>query len=262
MLRLSIEATLAYWLPNPADLLLILEVAQLPDQRLVTDRLIVHGTGPLLAVDGEESIGRRTWTQGSGRIDARYTATVEIDRPPVRLEGLRADEKRTLPALVTAYLWPSRYCEADRFENFVRRTFPGLDGGDLMLAAITWIRTHVDYVAGISTAATTAGETFIERRGVCRDFSHLLIAFARAAGVPARMVAAYAYRLDPPDFHAVCELWLEGAWHLVDPTGLAPCDGIVRIGVGRDATDVSFLTVFGRADLIAQSVTVAVAPPD
>jgi transglutaminase-like putative cysteine protease len=256
MLRLSIKADLAYQLAEPADLLLALEVAQLPDQRLDTDRLIVYGTGPLTPVDGEESIGRRTWTHGSGRMDANYTAVVEIDRPAVRITGLRADEKRTLPALVTGYLWPSRYCDADRFETFVRRTFAGLAGGDLILAMSEWIRTHVDYVAGVSDISTIAGDTFVERRGVCRDFAHLMITFARAAGIPARMVAAYAYQLDPPDFHAVCEVWLEGSWHLIDAIGLAPCDGIVRIGVGRDATDVSFLTVFGTAQLIAQSVSV------
>jgi transglutaminase-like putative cysteine protease len=257
--RLSIEAKLAYFLPEPADLLLILEVAQLPDQRLHTDRLVVYGSGPLAPVDGEESIGRRTWTHGSGRIDAHYTAIVEVDRPSVHIAGLRADDKRTLPALVTSYLWPSRYCDADRFETFVRRTFPGLSGGDAVLAMAEWIRSHVDYVAGVSDISTVAGDTFVERRGVCRDFAHLMITFARAAGIPARMVAAYAYQLDPPDFHAVCEVWLEGAWHLIDATGLAPCDGIVRIGVGRDATDISFLTVFGAAQLIEQSVYVTLA---
>ena len=255
-MRLSIRAQLTYFIPEPSDLLLALEVAQLPDQRLVTDELTMHGVEPLTNVAGEEGIGRRTWTRGQGRIDALYTATVDIDRPLVALAGLRADEKQRLPGLVTGYLWPSRYCESDRFESFVKRTFGDLQGGDLVHAMAEWIRSHVDYVPGVSDAATMAGDTFIERRGVCRDFAHLMICLARAAGIPARMVAAYAADLDPPDFHAVCEVWLDGAWHLVDATGLAPCGGIVRIGVGRDATDISFLTVFGSAEFMAQSVRV------
>ncbi len=48
----------------------------------------------------------------------------------------------------------------------------------------------------------------------------------------------------------------DDGWRLVDPTGLAPEEGIARIGVGRDATDISFLTIFGRADLIEQRVSV------
>ena len=79
---------------------------------------------------------------------------------------------------------------------------------------------------------------------------------SRAAGVPARMVGAYAWGLEPQDFHAVVEVWLEGCWHLVDATGLAPIEGIARIGVGRDATDISFLTIFGQGTLNHQQVRV------
>jgi transglutaminase-like putative cysteine protease len=48
-----------------------------------------------------------------------------------------------------------------------------------------------------------------------------------------------------------------GGWYLVDPSGLAAPEGVVRIGVGRDATDISFMTVFGgSAELNAQTVAV------
>jgi transglutaminase-like putative cysteine protease len=62
--------------------------------------------------------------------------------------------------------------------------------------------------------------------------------------------------VDPPDFHAVAEIWLEGAWHLVDATGMARASEMVVIGVGRDAADVSFLTSFGQADMLTQTVNV------
>ena len=85
----------------------------------------------------------------------------------------------------------------------------------------------------------------------------LLIAFARAADVPARMVSAYGLGIDPPDFHAVVEVYLDGRWHLIDPPRLAPEENLVRIAVGRDATDISFMTIFGTANMISQSVRVA-----
>lgn len=255
-MRLSIDAWLDYTLSEPADLLFAIEVAQMPDQVLITDKLIVGGVEPLRPIMGNESLGRRTWAFGEARVTAHYTATVDIDRAPTMLTNLTADRLKELPPLVVPYLFPSRYCEADRFETAVRREFGDAEGGDKVQAMIGWIQGHLDYVPGSSDVTTTAADTYVSHRGVCRDFAHLLIAMARAAGIPARMVGAYAWQLDPPDFHAVVEVWLDGGWHLVDPTGLAPTEGIVRIGVGRDATDISFLTIFGQAQLNHQRVSV------
>jgi transglutaminase-like putative cysteine protease len=254
--RFRIAAELNYEFLEPADVLLAMEVIVGGDQFLVEDLLIIDGAGPLTPVPGEESLGRRTWLQASGNFSARYTATVDVQRFQPDLHALEITPRAELPALVTSYLFPSRYCESDRFEQFVEREFAGLQGGAKAIMMGDWIHDHMDYVLGSSDGTTTAGDSFIKRQGVCRDFAHLLITLARAAGIPARMVSAYAWRLDPPDFHAVVELWLEGAWHLVDPTRLAPIDGIVRIAVGRDATDVSFMTIFGRAEMISQSVTI------
>jgi hypothetical protein len=113
---------------------------------------------------------------------------------------------------------------------------------------------NVDYVAGVSNAETTAERTFDDRAGVCRDFTHLGITFARALGIPARAVSAYALQLDPPDFHAIFEVYIENDWWLIDPTRLAPIEGIVRIGSGRDASDIAFLTSDQQCQAIRQTV--------
>ena len=255
-MRLSIDARLDYMLSAPADLLIALEVAQTAEQQLVTDKLLVTGVGSLRPIDAQDGLGRRTWARGTDRVTAHYRAIVDVDRAAPNLPELVADDLLGLPTLVVPYLFPSRYCESDRFEQTVTRDFADKTGGAKIQEIVDWIRGHLDYGFGASDARTTAVDTYVARRGVCRDFAHLLIAMARASGIPARMVAAYAWRLDAPDFHAVVEVWLSGCWHLVDPTGLAPIEGIVQIGVGRDATDVSFLTIFGRADLIGQQVSV------
>ena len=256
-MRLKIDVALDYRLTEPADILLAVEVAQLPDQRLVSDLLTMSGAGPLRPIVGEDGIGQRTWFRAEGRLVARYEAEVELARPDVDIAPLPIPELRDLPAEVVPYLWPSRYCEADRFEAFVERRFGELEGGAKLLAMADWIRAEVDYVPGSSDTATTAADAFVARQGVCRDYAHLMATFARAAGVPARLVSAYAHKLEPPDFHALVEVWLGGAWQLVDATGLAPLDGAVRIGVGRDATDIAFMTVFGSAELNEQSVSVS-----
>lgn len=259
-MRLKIEADLQYRMSEPVDVLLAIEAAQLVDQKLISDRLTVDGVGPLRPIDGEDGIGRRTWMEASGDVHARYEAMVDIERRPLSIEALPITPRRDLPPEVIPYLWPSRYCEADLFEAFVEREFPGENHGSKILAMSRWIHQHVDYRIGSSDASTSAVGVFVSRRGVCRDFAHLLVSFARAAGVPARLVSAYAWRLDPPDFHAVVEIWLAGEWYLVDPTELAPLDGVVRIAVGRDATDIAFMTVFGTAELIEQKVSVMQIP--
>jgi transglutaminase-like putative cysteine protease len=255
-MRLKIDVELDYHFPAAADVLLAVEVAQLPDQILVEDLLTVDGSGPLRPVPGEHGIGQRTWLTADGPLLARYTATVKVDRPSAALAGLEAAPLHDLPSDVVPYLWPSRYCEADKFESFVERHFGDLDGGARLAAMAEWIEAEMDYVAGSSDSETTAADAFVARQGVCRDYAHLLASFARAAGIPARLVSAYAWRLEPPDFHAVVEAWVGGGWQLIDPTGLAPVDGLARIAVGRDATDIAFMTIFGQADMRRQSVTV------
>lgn len=255
-MRLSITALLDYQVREPADLLLAIEVAPMADQRLIEDRLIVDGVGPMMPVAALEGVGRRTWMRAEGRVTAQYRAIVEIERPTVVLDELAVDPLPALPAAVVPYLFPSRYCEADRLEPMVVREFGHLAGGAKVVAMAAWVRRTLDYFPGTTSSVTTAVDTFVSRRGVCRDFAHLFIAMVRAADIPARMVGAYAHGLVPPDFHAVAEVWLAGDWHLVDATGLAETSGLVRLGVGRDATDIAFLTIFGQADMLAQQVRV------
>ena len=255
-MRLSIDAAIDYHFPAPADVLLALEAAPMADQRLIDDLLTIDGAGPLRPIAGGDGVGRRTWLCADGPFRAHYRARVEVERTAPDLGALAIVPRPALPAEVVPYIWPSRYCEADRFEGFVAREFDGVEGGAKVAAMAAWIHHRLDYRAGSSDGRTTAADTFVSRQGVCRDDAHLLAAFARAAGVPARLVSAYGLGVDPPDFHALVEVWLEGGWRLVDPSRLAPVESVVRICVGRDATDIAFMTVFGEARMRAQSVAV------
>ena len=121
-----------------------------------------------------------------------------------------------------------------------------------------WIFERYQYVPGSSNSQTTAIDTFVQRQGVCRDFAHVLITLARASAIPARFASVYAPYVTPQDFHAVAEVYLDNTWHLIDATGMAEADQIVRIGVGLDAAEVSFLSSFGQISLKEQSVSVTV----
>jgi transglutaminase-like putative cysteine protease len=255
--RLKIDARLDYQFGAPADVLLALEVAQLPDQRLISDELTVTSPEPLVPMPGEQSIGQRT-----GRPRPRDSSSPSIRprsrsiEPAVDLGSIAAVPLRSLAGLVVPYLWPSRYCRSDKHREFAVQTFGHLSGGALATAIAGWCRDNLAYTPAAATRKRARSRPSLKRRGMCRDYAHLAISFARALGVPARMVSAYAWNLDPPDFHAVVEVYLDGGWYLLDPTGLAPTEGLVRIGVGRDAADISFMSIFGAARLNAQSVAV------
>ncbi|MGB3625633.1 MAG: transglutaminase family protein [Henriciella sp.] len=258
-MRVKIDASLSYEFPEPVDVLLAIEALPLPDQTIVSEKLDVSGQATLSQVEGWNKLGRRRWMHAEGEIRMVYQAIVDVVRPAMSLQGLQVPPRRELPADVIEFLFPSRYCESDKLDTFAMRTFGGTRGGDQVAMMSGWIYDHFEYKHGTSTCDTTAADTFMTREGVCRDYAHVLISFCRAVGVPARMVSVYAPNLQPPDFHAVVEVWLEGAWHLVDPTRLAQEDGLVRIVSGRDATDISFMTIFGSAELIEQSVQVTFA---
>ncbi len=255
-MRLSIDVELDYWIEDEADVLLQVEVAAMADQKLTLQDLKVWTDSPLTAVRGEDGIGQRCLARGTGSFQVHYQAVVTIDRASVDIATLHAAPPRLLPAEVISYLLPSRYCESDRFEGFVLGEFAGLSGGAMAAAMRDWVHRHLRYEAGTSSGVTTAMMTFADRRGVCRDFSHLLCALLRAAGLPSRCVSAYAPGVEPQDFHAVCEVWLADGWHLLDATGMAGCNDLARVAVGRDATDIAFMTVFGRAVMNSQKVSV------
>ena len=93
---------------------------------------------------------------------------------------------------------------------------------------------------------TSAWDVWTLRKGVCRDYTHLSIALCRALNIPARYLGGYAIGLEPMDFHACFEVYLDGHWYLLDPTdGIAP-EKIVIIARGRDAANAPLATIFGK----------------
>jgi transglutaminase-like putative cysteine protease len=190
-----------------------------------------------------------------GEIEISYRASVEKPNEQLDPSGVNEVSIADLPLEVVPYLYPSRYCQSDQLTRLVTTEFGYLVPGYSRVTAIcNWIYDNVTYISGSSDSHTSAYDTVTQRAGVCRDFAHLAIAFCRALGIPARFVTCYAYKLDPPDFHACLEAYLEGGWYLFDPTRLVPLDGTVRIGIGRDAADVAFANLFGAVQMQQMNV--------
>jgi transglutaminase-like putative cysteine protease len=191
-----------------------------------------------------------------GDFSLQYQATVtlepEVDDPPTIMEA----EHPELPSEVLPYLNPSRYCESDRLLRLAGKEFGEIAPGYSRVAAICdWTHARLDYVAGSTDARSSACDVLVQRAGVCRDFAHVALTLCRALSIPARYVSGYAVGLNPPDFHGFFEAYLGTRWYLFDATRMAPRDGLVRIGTGRDAADAAFATVIGAATLKDMTVS-------
>jgi transglutaminase-like putative cysteine protease len=173
----------------------------------------------------------------AGRVIVDYTVSFDGELPAAEIDEL--DELR--------YIRPSRYCESDTLGPTARNQFQGLKGRDLLAAVSSWVGSQLFYVPGSSAPTDGAVATMLARQGVCRDYAHLVIALLRALDVPARLVSVYAPGLYPMDFHAVAEAFVDGDWHVVDATTLAPRQTLMRIATGRDASDTAFLSTRGGA---------------
>jgi len=62
--------------------------------------------------------------------------------------------------------------------------------------------------------------------------------------------------LGPPDFHCYVEAYLGDRWYIFDPSGISPRMGLLRIGTGRDASDVAFATIFGTVQWWMPKITI------
>ncbi len=118
---------------------------------------------------------------------------------------------------------------------------------DQACALMAWIHAEFRYEPGATAVNTTFLEAFEMRRGVCQDFTHVMLGMCRTLGIAARYASGYLYN-GPTDSlvgaqasHAWCEVFLPGAgWIGFDPTNNTLADDrYVKLAVGRDYDDVA-----------------------
>jgi transglutaminase-like putative cysteine protease len=179
-------------------------------------------------------------------------ATVEDDgKPDAFVPGARETPVADLPDDCLAYLMGSRYCETDRLSQAAWDMFGALaPGWGRVQAVCDFVHNHIkfDYLQARSTR--TAFEAFNERIGVCRDFAHLAVTLCRCLNIPARYVNGHLGDIgvpvvDPMDFSAWIEVFLDGAWRTFDPRNNIPRIGRIVVARGRDAADIPLINSFG-----------------
>ena len=240
-------------------------MAEYTGQQVLSAETDISAREGVSRVAAEDAIGERVWLTANGSVNASHNALVEITRDVTVLDTLHSVPPHALPEQAIKYLFDSRYCPAGQFGSYVDEEFPEsispTNGGARVEAIRSWIAQHFTYTPGHSGTETTGANSLTDRAGVCRDYAHVLVMLARASAIPARYVSCYAPDVTPQDFHAVAEVYLmdqtgDGAWHLVDATGMASAGDIAVVGVGRDAADVSFLTSFGPSSFQSSAVNV------
>ena len=184
----------------------------------------------------------------------------------------------------SAFCFASDY--VPRHPEFRDYATPSFSPGRPLLAAAQELmqRLYQDmrYQPLSTDTSTPALQALAQRRGVCQDFAHIMIACLRSLGLPARYVSGYLLSQPPPGqprlvgadaSHAWVALYLpapepgtNGQWIELDPTnGRSPGEDYVTLAFGRDYGDVSPLrgVIHGGAHHHLQvAVTVTPAAQD
>jgi transglutaminase-like putative cysteine protease len=261
---LRVRATAVYEFELESYLRLMVEPpVQAATHKLVEASMVINPTGPCELRQDLYGNTVRLVMVPQGRFAFEYNGRFEVQPntgvPPEAVEH----SPQELPAEAMVYTLPSRYCQSDLLARMANDEFGGLPpGGNRVQAVAAWVRRHVEYLYGTTNTMTSAYDTATERVGVCRDFAHLVIAFCRALGIPARYVSGYALGLEPPDFHGYAQVYLSSSWHNLDATSDDVRPAMVPIAHGRDAADVAMTTLWCRSKLVEQMVEVWRTPPD
>lgn len=149
----------------------------------------------------------------------------------------------------------------DQFSTWARPCFaPGRPLQDAAMALMRRIHEEFTYASQSTDIHTPALQALQDRRGVCQDFAHILIACLRSQGLAARYVSGYLLT-HPPEgqdkligsdaSHAWASVYIpdlanspSGGWLDLDPTNnrlgwASPGEDYVQLAVGRDFADVS-----------------------
>lgn len=247
-MQFFVNSHLHYQISSPATILCSLSCVRTPgqlvyDESLTTSRQVIRTD---LSVGQEENRFTKLEISEPGELTVQYQATASTQVSLRAISDVDIEDSPTLHASVIPYLFPSRYAPADRMRAAANDLFGHINGQlNQALAVEDWLYSHLSYQIGVSNEQTWALDTLEHRAGDCRDFAHLGISFCRALTIPARYVTVYAFQLQPQDFHAVFEVFVNGTWYLIDGTRIAPLNGMIRIAMGRDASDAAVATLFG-----------------
>jgi transglutaminase-like putative cysteine protease len=162
--------------------------------------------------------------------------------------------------------------------RYVRESFPkGRGILDASRDLIRRIKGEFSFESEVTEVSTPLAQAFEERRGVCQDFAHIMIAGLRGLGLPAAYVSGYIRTIPPPGkkrlegadaTHAWVSVWCgpDIGWVGFDPTNaIEAVNDHIALAIGRDFSDVS--PVYGvfvgssASELEVEVDVIPIAPP-
>jgi transglutaminase-like putative cysteine protease len=261
-MRIRAGFEIAYDCPAPTPMLLSLSVH--PSRRADLETPDWLRTEPMVDV--------RQYLDGFGNICSRVLAPAgrfvlsadfiirDSGLPDEYAPDAQQHPVSDLPDEVLVFLLGSRYCETDRLSELAWSLFGGVaPGWGRVQAIVDHVHNHITFGYEHARPTKTAHEAYGERRGVCRDYAHLAVAFCRCMNIPARYCTGYLGDIGVPvvgvmDFSAWFEVYLGGRWYTFDARNNRRRVGRVLMARGRDATDVAIANTFGAQTLAGFTV--------
>ncbi|PBC10241.1 transglutaminase family protein [Mesorhizobium sp. WSM3859] len=193
-------------------------------------------------------------------LDIKMTARVSVSRPDPgldvspdlqRLKEELGSVRSLSPSAPHHFLAASDHVGIDAAITAYARD--SLAGSAVATAVNLCNRIHRDftYDGKATTVQTRAGDAFALKRGVCQDFSHIMIAGLRGLGIPAGYVSGFLRTIPPKGkprlegadaMHAWVKVWCgrDAGWQEFDPTnGMRASNDHITVGYGRDYSDVA-----------------------
>ena len=193
-------------------------------------------------------------------LDIRMSARVSVSRPEPGLDvspdiGRLRQELAAVRSLASAsphhFLAGSAHSGIDAAITAYARD--SIAGSAAATAMNLCNRIHRDftYDGDATTVRTRASDAFKLKRGVCQDFSHIMIAGLRGLGIPAGYVSGFLRTIPPKGkprlegadaMHAWVKVWCgrDAGWQEFDPTnGMRASNDHITVGYGRDYSDVA-----------------------
>nr|WP_208452480.1 transglutaminase family protein [Burkholderia gladioli] len=182
-MKLRVGYELSYECPQPTPMMLMLHTHFSHARDIVVADILV--TDPPLPIsqyrDSFGNLCSRT-VAPIGRVKFHTTAIINVpDVMETRPAGGRGHPVEQLPDETLIFLLGSRYCETDLLVDTAWQLFGHYaPGRETVLAICDFVHQHIEFDYGHARPTKTAWKAYRERKGVCRDFSHLGIALCRA----------------------------------------------------------------------------------
>ena len=263
IMQIRVGYELVYDCPQPTPMMLMLNIHYTRAADIVVPDHLV--TSPVIPVASYRD-GFGNWCSRlvapKGQVRISTSAVLNDSGAPETIaRSAEQHAVQDLPDECLQFLLGSRYCETDRLSETAWALFGKTPTGAARVQAICdYVHRRIAFGYENARSTKTAWEAFNEKKGVCRDYAHLAIAFCRCMNIPARYCTGYLGDIGVPppygpmDFAAWFEAYVGGAWHVFDPRNNVPRIGRVLIARGRDATDVAISNTFGPNTLLGFKV--------